>query len=138
MATVDSYSVAMAQILVEGGRAEANLDRAVGAIAQAAEMAARKGNLGPAAMDDVRFRLDALRKSREAFAAVKPAVDRLKAIPDDPEANLAVGKFRCFVQGRWADGLKVLAEGSHPALKYLSTYVPTGKFADCRRADQGP
>jgi hypothetical protein len=35
----------------------------------------------------------------------------LEKTPDDPEANLVVGRFRCLVEGNWKDGLPMLALG---------------------------
>src|SRR5205823_1696113 len=70
-------------------------------LAQLAATAARKGNLGASVVDDAEFRLASLKKVRDAFEAVKPALEKLKAAPGDPEANLAAGRFRCLVQGRW-------------------------------------
>ena len=34
----------------------------------------------------------------------------------DPDANLAMGRYRCFVKRNWKDGLPMLALGSDPAL----------------------
>ena len=48
---------------------------------------------------------------------MKSSLDLLKTIPDHPEANLAVGKFRSFVQGHWAAGVPHLALGSDKLLK---------------------
>ncbi len=41
----------------------------------------------------------------------------LQAHPDDPNANLAAGKFLCFCKGEWAQGLAMLANASDPGLK---------------------
>jgi WD40 repeat protein len=107
-------------------------------LAQAAATAARKGGLGPAAIEDADFRLAHLKKTRDAFDAAQPALEKLKATPDDPDANLVVGKFRCFVQGRWADGMKLLAKGSSPTLKQvaeLELAAPASGPADVKVAD---
>ncbi|HEV7223627.1 MAG TPA: NPCBM/NEW2 domain-containing protein, partial [Pirellulales bacterium] len=45
---------------------------------------------------------------------------RLAADENDPEANLAAGKFYCFVKQQWDQGLAYLARGSDPALKALA------------------
>src|SRR5262249_11173021 len=37
--------------------------------------------------------------------------------PGDPEANLAVGRYRCFRQGNWERGLPLLVQGSDSKLK---------------------
>ena len=46
--------------------------------------------------------------------AVQSSLTVLKAKPDDAAANLAVGKFRCFVQEEWAEGLPNLAKSGDP------------------------
>jgi hypothetical protein len=106
--------------------------------AQVASNAARRGNLGAAAVEDGEVRVTQAKKDGEAFAALKPAIEKLKLTPDDPDANLAVGRYRCFVQGRWDDGLKLLAKGSLPALKAaaaLDLEAPKAGFADVKVAD---
>src|SRR5207237_9161055 len=54
------------------------------------------------------------------FESVKTARERVKAGPNDAEANLSVGRYLCFVQGDWDRGLPMLAKGSHAALKALA------------------
>ncbi|MFL5343137.1 MAG: hypothetical protein ACJ8F7_23645 [Gemmataceae bacterium] len=56
----------------------------------------------------------------QEFQAVTSARAKLKATPDDPIANLAVGKYLCFFQGDWEHGLPMLAKGADPALKELA------------------
>jgi PA14 domain len=88
--------------------------------AQLAANAARKGKLGQAAIDDAEYRLAHAKKARDSFAAIRPALEKLKTDPDDRDANSAVGKYRCFVQNRWDDGLKHLARGANTALRELA------------------
>jgi formylglycine-generating enzyme required for sulfatase activity len=45
---------------------------------------------------------------------------RLTTAPDDPQANLDVGSWYCFHQGKWDEGLKLLAKGSDAGLKSLA------------------
>jgi len=56
----------------------------------------------------------------EAYAQVGDAFVTLMRIPDDPEANLAVGEYHCFVRGDWDRGLPKLALGSDEPLKKLA------------------
>ncbi|HVC98202.1 MAG TPA: protein kinase [Pirellulales bacterium] len=56
----------------------------------------------------------------KAYLAIQDDLDKLTANPDDPDANLAVGRYRCFFKDDWRNGLKQLAKGSHPALKDLA------------------
>ena len=48
------------------------------------------------------------------------AQERLKTDPDDAGACLAVGRWYCFCQGDWDEGLKLMAKGSDAALKSLA------------------
>lgn len=52
--------------------------------------------------------------------AVQAAQEKLKVAPDDPAACLTIGRWRCFHEGAWDDGLKFLAKGSDPTLKALA------------------
>jgi hypothetical protein len=88
--------------------------------AQLAATATRKGKLGQAATEEADYRLGQAKKSRDAFAAIRPALDKLKTTPDDAAANSTVGKYRCFVQNRWDDGLKYLTKGQDAALRTLA------------------
>ena len=51
---------------------------------------------------------------------VEQAIMALKENPEDPKANLAVGKFHCFARGEWNKGLPALALCSDPALKAVA------------------
>jgi hypothetical protein len=57
-----------------------------------------------------------LRKEVEELAPVIAARQRLAADPADPAACLVVGRRLCFVDGDWAEGLKLLAQSEHPSL----------------------
>ncbi len=48
------------------------------------------------------------------------AIDRLRAAPFDPEANLAVGEQLCLTGGEWEWGLPMLAIGSNPQLQEMA------------------
>ena len=54
---------------------------------------------------------------RSEHNKVKRQLKTLQAKPDDPRANLAVGRFTCFIAGNWERGLPFLAKGSDAALK---------------------
>ncbi|MCI0465087.1 MAG: WD40 repeat domain-containing protein [Gemmataceae bacterium] len=58
--------------------------------------------------------LQALRKQLEAL---KPALDKLRVAPKDPDANLAVGRYHALGRGDWARGLPLLALGADAALR---------------------
>jgi hypothetical protein len=50
------------------------------------------------------------------FHRLKASRDSLETNPDDPDANLAVGKFDCLVKGDFVNGLPLLAKGSDKTL----------------------
>lgn len=63
------------------------------------------------------------------YGELKDQFAKLKEQPNDPDANLEVGKFHCFLQGDWAKGLPLLALGSDLKLKMLARLdlaSPTG------------
>lgn len=67
---------------------------------------------------DFELRVHAARREYETIIA---AAHKLQAKPDDPDANLLVGGYLCFMQGHWDEGLPLLARGSDPKLKDLAT-----------------
>jgi hypothetical protein len=66
---------------------------------------------------DLEARQTQLRKQKEAFEPVRTALETLKTKSDDAAAHLIVGKYRCFIQNRWTEGLPNLAAGTDAALK---------------------
>jgi hypothetical protein len=88
-------------------------------------LAAAKATIRRTTDKKLTARLDKLSKDIVALAkeyeALKPSVDTLKRSPDDPAANLAVGKFKCFWKGDWDNGLPMLAKGSDAKLKAIAT-----------------
>ncbi len=56
----------------------------------------------------------------KAYADAQKAMATLKGMPDDPEANLIVGKYLCFNKGNWKKGLPMLAKGSDDTFKALA------------------
>jgi hypothetical protein len=95
-----------------------NLDGAVRAAtaARAAANASRDRSLAPQA----EARLSDLRATQQELPRVKAAEQKLAKQPDDPEANLLVGRFNCIAKGDWEHGLPLLAKGSDAALKVLA------------------
>ncbi|HWB00046.1 MAG TPA: hypothetical protein VG713_16220, partial [Pirellulales bacterium] len=57
---------------------------------------------------------------RAQWEAAQKALDTLERNPDDPAANLVVGRYRCFVQSDWAGGLKYLAASGDSHLQELA------------------
>jgi hypothetical protein len=69
-----------------------------------------------AVVREVRVRTRELKSMLETIKAVAKAKQQLADNPDDAAANLAVGKFHCFVKNDWDSGLTLLAKGGDEAL----------------------
>ncbi|MDB5171919.1 MAG: hypothetical protein JWN51_692 [Phycisphaerales bacterium] len=54
-------------------------------------------------------------------ANARKALGVLERDPSNADANLVVGRFRCFVKGDWEHGVPRLAAGSDAALKHVAT-----------------
>jgi len=93
-----------------------DLARQIGKLAAASAAKTRD----PSAKKSVADKLKKLSQLEADYAKIKEAVAVLETKPTDPEANLAVGKYRCFVRGDWDDGLPYLALGSDPVLQKLA------------------
>lgn len=66
---------------------------------------------------ELKARWQAAAKKLEQFKKIEPAMERWKADPKDPEANLQLGLHACFVLGDLEKGLPMLARGSDSAIK---------------------
>lgn len=64
-------------------------------------------------------KLELVEQRKEADAYQK-AMEILTNDPNDPAANLVVGKFLCLIKGDWAAGGQRLMKGSDPQLKALA------------------
>ncbi len=69
---------------------------------------------------DTEARQTQIRKMRDAFETVRTATEKLKTTPDDVAAKATVGKYRCFMQGRWDDGLALLATSNDAELRKIA------------------
>ncbi len=79
--------------------------------------AAAKNAADPRLIQEAAFLDREMTKCRDAFEQVKPMEDVLKGDPQNPEANLAVGRFLCFVKNDWEAGLPLLARATNQALQ---------------------
>ncbi len=61
-----------------------------------------------------------IEKFSTMYEEVKAAEKVLERSPADPDANLLMGRFRCFVNGDWETGLPMLALGSDATLRALA------------------
>ncbi len=83
-------------------------------------LAAARGSNDLAQIRQDMTRVQQIRDAEVASAACKKALVVLADKPKDAEANLIVGKFRCFGAGDWTTGLPNLALGTDAALKALA------------------
>lgn len=68
----------------------------------------------------VRWKRDRVEAMRLAYGHVKPAAGKLGNAPDDPAANLTVGRFTCLVKKDWDVGLPMIEKGNDEALSALA------------------
>jgi serine/threonine protein kinase/Leucine-rich repeat (LRR) protein len=80
--------------------------------------AARKAK-DPAVLKSAIDRNKGMATIRQQWEAAEDAKETLAKTPDDPDANLAVGRYLCFVKGDWPAGFAKLAKGSDAVLKDL-------------------
>ncbi len=112
-------------------RGDVELARRFATVAESA--AARGTDRAPLAQprdggQEIRGELDESLRAQQALAA-------LAGGPDDPAANLTVGKFLCLVKGDWARGLPLLATGgSDPAAALASRDLAGAATADAKLA----
>ncbi|MCE9565102.1 MAG: hypothetical protein K8U57_23980 [Planctomycetes bacterium] len=114
------------------------LDEAVD-FSQLAVNAVKKAKLTAPAIEEADTNLANAKKSRDAFAIIRPALEKLKSTPDDPASHTIVGKYRCFIQNRWEDGLKHISKGEDAVLRMvaeLDLKAPrTGPIEDSKLAE---
>ncbi|HUY90881.1 MAG TPA: PA14 domain-containing protein [Pirellulales bacterium] len=89
-----------------------------GFIDSAAVAAKKSGNL--AIRQVIRQRTAAVARRKHEREKYDDAFERLKAAPDDPGANLTVGRYECFYLGRWEQGLPRLEKSSDATLAKLA------------------
>jgi hypothetical protein len=65
-------------------------------------------------------RMASLKPKADAYDSAKPAEAKLAESPDDPEANLVMGRFVAFVKGDIDAGLSLLSKGSDQELAALA------------------
>jgi outer membrane protein assembly factor BamB len=88
-------------------------------LGQVAEAAARKAK-SPSLVLDAQKRGEEIRAAEKGFAKLQGYLDRLKAKPDDAEAQLALGKYYGLTRRNWDRALPYLAHGDNAVLKALA------------------
>jgi len=75
---------------------------------------------------------------RKLFERFQTSKETLKSSPGDPEANLFVGQYQCFVTQSWEEGWPHLVKGGNPPLKDLAEQElarPSSPEAQLKLAD---
>ena len=68
----------------------------------------------------IAWRAAKLHEQKTAYDEARQPLEVLKTKPNDPQALLAVGRYRCFYQDDWRAGLPMIAKGSNPAFKSVA------------------
>jgi hypothetical protein len=104
--------------LVDDALAGDHYELALRFLATAADAARKVRSV--ALSSKIETRRKEVQASQKEFEEVKEARAKLRQTPDDPDANLAVGKYLCLVKADWKKGLPLLAKGSDAALKAVA------------------
>ncbi len=94
----------------------------VGAMA----VAAARNSLDAALVEQALNRRQQVEDLAQAYAALQPFLVKREQDPADPEANLAIGRFRCLLKGDWSTGLPLLAAGGNAAPAVLAAQELAG------------
>ncbi len=89
------------------------------ALGKVAEKAARKSKYLPLVLTVQRERRN-IQETKNKVADLEPFLKRLREKPEDPKANLVVGRYKCLHKGNWDEGLFLLAQSDHPQLRLLA------------------
>lgn len=85
-----------------------------------AEAAAQKANSSPLVAKVQSRKLELADISKE-FDKYRAALLKVEMKSEDPDANLVVGKYVCFIKGDWPMGLPHMAKSGDETLKTLAT-----------------
>jgi len=80
---------------------------------------ARKSN-DPAAVARASTRAKEVAEAKALYQSMKSVMQTQAKNPDDPVANLEIGRFLCYVKGSWDLGLSFIVKGSDQPLKALA------------------
>lgn len=111
-----SRDVAILLLTAVGHACDENEWKSAVALAHFAEIAARKAR-DFRLRKNVRVRARHVAKLKAEADKVRDELALLKTKPDDPAANLAVGRFLCLYKIDWDAGVAMLAKGSDANLK---------------------
>lgn len=75
----------------------------------------------PALASEVNARIKEIDTQRAESDRLAAAMEKLKTKPDDPAANLEIGRSLCFIRRDWASGLPHLTRGGDAPLEALAS-----------------
>lgn len=101
----------------------------------ATAVAASRITLDSALVERALARRQQVEELAHDYAALRPFLAKLEQEPTNPEANLALGRFRCLRKGDWSNGLPILAAGGDAppavlAARELRGTAPAVELAD--------
>jgi hypothetical protein len=105
----DEAIVALALSMLEDALAQDNYG-AGDVLVKAGTAAAAKAQSDTLASKVKRAAQD-LQQARKEFGRMAPIIAVLAQTPDDPAANVAMGRYQCLVKGNWDKGLPMLLKG---------------------------
>jgi hypothetical protein len=79
----------------------------------------------PVLIKQVRQRSKSIADAQAQDAKMAEFAAILKTSPDDPAANLKMGRYLCLIKGDWKRGLPMLAQSNDNALKALAQQAIT-------------
>ena len=103
--------------------------------ASAIEVARRSKDA--ASVKHIVARTKEIKQLAKFYAEVKEAAVVLEKAPTDPDANLAVGRYRCYIRGQWSKGIPMLALGSDATLRNLAIQELKGMTDSSKQAALG-
>ncbi|MDB5302267.1 MAG: hypothetical protein JWO87_3930, partial [Phycisphaerales bacterium] len=116
---MQASEVAIAALnMIDLALADGDVEGAVKLVASAEAIATRTGD--PDIVAGVRERAADIRAAEAEYRRLAGDRKTILDMPDDPRANLAVGKYLCFQLGKWDEGLKMLARSADTKLQKLA------------------
>jgi len=85
-----------------------------------AEAALARRSTDSAALTRATETLKGIKEAQANFAEATRSLDVLAVKPEDPQANLAYGKYHCLNKGDWNEGLPYVAKGADVDWKSLA------------------
>jgi len=123
--------VKLTNALINEAVDQGRFDEAVDAAALGVNLAARTRDFQ--LRNQTRDRRDEIVDLKKRSDLAKLARERLKTEPDNPKANLALGKFLCLVNHDWQNGLPFLTKGDDAQLKAAADLDLSGPDTEAKR-----